>query len=73
MMGLNRDCCVGVVVIHSEEELTTARLVDELEVVQAGFVVSVVYDSEFDILKTDFGVVHSDFHYCLHLNSDKTE
>ena len=59
--------------MHSEEELTWVRLVDELEVVQAGFVVFVVDDSEFDISKTDFGIVHSDFHYCLHLNSDKTE
>ena len=59
--------------IHSEEELTRIQLVDELEVVQVGFVVSVVDDSEFDILKTDFGIVHSDFHYFLHLNSDKTE
>lgn len=58
--------------LHSLEELTCVRLVDELEVVQAGFVFSVV-DSEFDILKADIGIVRLDFHYCLHLNSDKTE
>ena len=49
------------------------RLVDELEAVQAGFVVFVVDDSKFGILKTGFGIVHSDFHCRPHLSSGKTE